>query len=164
MLGRRLVASVKSADASRRARAGGNRFGEEHPHMRSRTGAGAHNGDGHAELASGGTNGDHVVVPARTIEVDRAEPARVVGAERVGAEDVPPAQVRENRLIVQSEKRLVGTAAAANLRFSSDTGQPFVPARGREPRLARPGALPPHRVHVVAAAKEPPEEPHLGGG
>src|ERR1019366_14618 len=102
--------------------------------------------------------------PSRAlVEIDRKEPARLVGEHRVDAHDVLALQVGAHSKVVHRPERLVGAVAALHLRQRAHTDDELVRARVRVSRLSGLLADEGSRVDIVPPAKELAEQLHLFG-
>jgi hypothetical protein len=57
----------------------------------------------------------HVVAPRAAVEIDREQPARVIGKERIDPDDLVALKVRQQLTVAERNERLVGAFAAAHL-------------------------------------------------
>ncbi len=145
-----------AAHLARRRRRNG--LGEEEPDVCAVSGARSLDERGQPEPARGICEGSDVLFPRALVEVDREEPARLVGEHRVDAHDVLATQVPEQGVVVDRAERLVRAVAALHLRQLADAGDELVRARGRVAGLTRLPADEPSRIEIVASAEELPEQ------
>ena len=148
-----------AAHLARRRRRDGLR--EEEPDVRAVSGSRALDERGQAKPARGLCECPDILRPCALVEVDRKEPASLVGEHWVDAHHMFAAQVREQGGVIDGAERLVRAVAALHLRQLADAGDELVRARGRIAGHACLLADEPSRIEVGASAEELAEQPHL---
>lgn len=160
-VGQRAIASVKTSSPSRRASAPGTAWSKEEPDVRGRALPRALDRWNNAELSAGITHRAHVLTPGPAVEVDRQQPARVVGEQRVDPHHLAAPQMRKQLTLGRRRERLAGARAAPHARLGANTGLPLVRAPRCPAASPRPRILPAEREHVLAPAKEAREQRDL---
>ncbi len=132
--------------------------------MRSRAGSRALDGRHDSNLFGRLPQHRHIVRPARSVQVDRQQPAGLVDKERIDPYDLPALQVPEHLARAQGCERLVRTGAATHARLLAHSALPLVCAPRRITRPARRSVLPADGEHIVAPAEERTKQLNLTHG
>ena len=110
---------------------------------------------------AGGEKGLGIPPPCPLVEVGREKPAGVVGKHGIDADRVASSQVSVDHLVRHRQEGLIRASAALDPGFFAQARHPFVAARRRVARLARPGVLPAFGKDILAPAKEGSEQRDL---
>ena len=136
--------------------------------MRAQPGARAFKSGRQVQAPAAFEAGRRVLPPAALVEVDGQEPAGVVRQQRIDAgherlaAGIGARQVPAHDLVRQGKKPTVRAFGAFDPGLLAHAADPFVRTGGRIAVLARPAALEPARIDVLAAAEQRAEQPDLG--
>lgn len=102
-----------------------------------------------------------VRAPRAAIEVDRKQPARVLGEQRIDTHHLPALQVLEQLALRWYAERLVGTLPALHARLAADACLPLVIAARCPAAATLRRFLPTAREHVLAPPEQAGEQREL---
>ena len=139
----------------------GHRLGEEHPDMAAIPRTRAFQRRGHALRPAGSKESARIRLPCLLVEIGGEKPAAAFRHHGIDADRVAAAQMSVDRLVSHRKEGLSGTGAAPDPGLAAHARLPLVAADGRIARLSGPGVLPAPGEHVVASAKERPEQRDL---
>jgi hypothetical protein len=101
---------------------GRNRVGEEEPDMGAVARSGSLDRRVEAEGTTRNREGLQIGAPRAAVEINRKQPATVIGKQRIDPDDLAPLKVREQLAVVESDERLVAAIAAAHLGLPQTPG------------------------------------------
>ena len=104
----------------------GYRVREEEPHVGAITGPRTLHGGLDAERLAHVGEQLRVRPPAVAVEIDRQQPARVVGEQRIEPDDLLATEMRKQLLDIERGERLALAGTTADLRFGADSWPPLV--------------------------------------
>lgn len=129
--------------------------------MCSLTGARALDRRGEIKLAACLAQSDHIGAPRAFVKIDREQPARVVGQQRIDPITWRPCRCPSSSLSVGARNAWFGHSPHFTRGLPHTPAFPLVLAARRPPALALRRFLPATREHLLAAAKEAGEQREL---